>query len=286
MYTFRVSRHLDMFLMIHAYYHQCGYELFGAWAPGHAGAFPIDIYLSAPLDFLQKCRENCLKHAQHITILIEKVLNLEPNHIFRDSWFSLCILDSTRIQVAGLQQYPTTNIQVVVDRLKINLQALKNTKETIVLAEKSFQECCLTIRNSGLEVLLHLVDDVETRVSTHIEAPQAELGNISASIFQRYPFLQSDTPPSRDTENWNQLFSATEFITTRQPYPFEMISQPGGELTGMIEQPEMFNGWDPAYHWQIGQDMPVDVNMDVEDSAATTLIGMGIDHRNTESSQE
>lgn len=136
MYTFRVSRHLDMFLMIHAYFHQCACELYGAWLPDHAGALPRGFEFALAADLVQNYRERCLDHAQSISRLIEKVLQLDPKHLFRDAWFSICILDSTRIQLAARHhQMPTSpGTEEPTQFLKLNLLALKNTKQTLIIA--------------------------------------------------------------------------------------------------------------------------------------------------------
>ena len=134
MFTFRASCHLDIFLMTHVWYHQSSCELYGAWVPGHAG-LPIQ----APHDFVQRCRERVFQHAKGITKLISKTLKMEPDHLFRDTWFGLCVLDSTRIQVAVLAENAQDQDEAkegIIDNLKLHLRALKNTKKIILLAEK------------------------------------------------------------------------------------------------------------------------------------------------------
>ena len=138
MFTFRASCHLDIFLMTHLWYHQSCCELFGAWMPGHAG------YLLAlentPDHFLQQCRERSLSHARHITQLVRKVLKVEPDHLFRDAWFGLCLLDSIRIQIAALvsvNEHDGDEIkEETINNLNLCLSALNNTRRTIPLAEK------------------------------------------------------------------------------------------------------------------------------------------------------
>jgi hypothetical protein len=153
MYTFRISRHLDMFLMMHAWYHQCGLDLFGAWMHDYPGALPMEIYSQPPPDFQQGCLERCIFHAKSITSLIVKVLKVEPDHFFRDAWFSICVLDSTRIQVIAMERQNLSGEKLanVVRLLKVNLCALTNTKKTLVLAEKSV---IFTVKDVGKSVLI------------------------------------------------------------------------------------------------------------------------------------
>ena len=124
--------------MTHIWYHHSGCELFGVWTPGHVGSLPSQTI--APDEFVQECREKALRHARSITHLTEKVLNLEPNHLFRDAWFGVCLLDSTRIQLAGLQPVNVLELEEpdksLISNLKIHVRALSNTKSTILLAGK------------------------------------------------------------------------------------------------------------------------------------------------------
>lgn len=138
MYTFRTSRHLDIFLMVHVWYHQCGCDLFGNWIQD-CGTVE-DPNGPALAEFLQKCRDRCLYHAQQISRLLEKMLKVEPDHLFRDPWLNFCILDSVTIQLANetAQQQPTRpeSPREISNLLKANIKALANTKDTILLAEK------------------------------------------------------------------------------------------------------------------------------------------------------
>lgn len=124
--------------MTHIWYHQAGCELFAAWMPGYAGSLPLQVVI--PDGFLQRCREKALEHARGTTQLIQKILKLEPDHLFRDAWFGLCVLDSTRVQIAGLESqngYDLNGInEVVADYLNLHLRALNNTKKILPLAEK------------------------------------------------------------------------------------------------------------------------------------------------------
>jgi hypothetical protein len=134
MFTFRASCHLDIFFMTHIWYHQSGCELFGAWIPGHASS-PIEGTI--PDDFVEWCKVRAIEHANDITRLTQKMLKMEPEHLFRDAWFGLCILDATRIQIAGLQALESEERKGgIIDGLRHHLQALENTRRNLVLAER------------------------------------------------------------------------------------------------------------------------------------------------------
>jgi hypothetical protein len=176
MYTFRVSRHLDIFLMIHAYYHQCFCLLFGAFVPENVFSIIGKFATPAPPEFLQDCANQSLSHARDITALIQRVLKVETEHVFRDPWFGLCIWDSTcALLIASQRQRGSVPYREdIAGLLKLNLQALANTKSKIVLAEKivrhklysypatndvlQYENCCASIRRYGLDDLVGLTD--------------------------------------------------------------------------------------------------------------------------------
>lgn len=138
MFTFRASSHLDIFLMIHVWYYQSGCELFGDWMNGDGDS--LSLLVNAQDIFRQQCRDNALAHAKGFSHLVKKILKVEPDHLFRDAWFGICLLDSSRIQIAGLEGESGQSLdemrEEVVDNMKLHLQALVNTKRTISLAEK------------------------------------------------------------------------------------------------------------------------------------------------------
>lgn len=137
MYTFRVSRHLDIFLMIHAYYHQCYILLFGAFVPENIFSIIGNFATPAPQEFLQDCAKQSLSHSRDISGLIQRVLKVEADHIFRDPWFGLCIWDSTCSLLIDSQRQSDGILQEdIAELLKLNLKALANTKSKIPLAEK------------------------------------------------------------------------------------------------------------------------------------------------------
>ncbi|OPB36105.1 hypothetical protein A0O28_0108790 [Trichoderma guizhouense] len=91
MYTFRVSRHLDIFLMIHAYYHQCCIILFGAFVPEDVGSKIQRFVTQISPEFIQTCSDRddvtelvklnlrALENSMPIIVLAKKVVgNARP----------------------------------------------------------------------------------------------------------------------------------------------------------------------------------------------------------------
>ena len=138
MYMFRVSSHLDLFLMIHAYYHQCCILLYGVFLPDSLEPSLEQVSSQAPPEFLQQCAEDFLIHGKEMSYLIQRVLKVEPEHIFRDPWFSLCIWDSTCAQLTTIpwHENDTDGRVDAAELLKANLKALQNTMHKIPLAEQ------------------------------------------------------------------------------------------------------------------------------------------------------
>lgn len=238
MFTFRASCHLDIFLMTHLWYHQSCCELFGAWMPGHAGS--LLALENTPDDFLQQCRERSLTHARHITQLVRKILKVEPDHLFRDAWFGLCLLDSIRIQIAALvsvNEHDDDEMkEEIINNLNLCLSALNNTRRTIPLAEKivsqpnlfatsmadlrsKYEEFCTIVQRAGLAEAVGL----DLRADTGQEAHRPES---AAAFFQRYSFLAP--APSPDLSGWDELFNATSFggstAVTRDVSPERPVS--------------------------------------------------------------
>jgi hypothetical protein len=152
MYTFRVSRHLDIFLMIHAYYHQCYCLLYGAFVPENTFCIINRFATPPPPAFLHDCTNQSFSHARDITALIQRVLKVESEHVFRDPWFGLCIWDSTcALLTVGQRQSAAMSFREdIAGLLKLNLKALTNTKPKILLAEKIVRHIfhsysCLTL---------------------------------------------------------------------------------------------------------------------------------------------
>lgn len=135
MFMFRVSRHLDIFLMIHAYYHQSYLLLFrafadDAWREDASGMSP-----QPTRQFIDECTEKRNSHAIEISLLIQRLLKVEADHVFRDPWFGTCIWDSTSALVSS-PQGDDARAAEIADYIRLNLRALKNTKEKIPLARK------------------------------------------------------------------------------------------------------------------------------------------------------
>ncbi|KAL7780934.1 hypothetical protein V8C43DRAFT_248182 [Trichoderma afarasin] len=204
MYTFRVSRHLDIFLMIHAYYHQCCIILFGAFVPEDVGSKIQRFVPQISPEFIQTCSDRYVSHARDISFLIQKVLKVEPDHLFRDPWLSLCIWDSTSALLASTRWQENRNSyrDDVTELVKLNLRALENSMPIIVLAKKVHGFCCAAARAYGIEVPKGLCGE-------DVERAPFEPGPLNAAdgISRRYPFFSS--MKSQDSPEWDQLFHAT-----------------------------------------------------------------------------
>ncbi|KAH8900620.1 hypothetical protein GQ53DRAFT_776375 [Thozetella sp. PMI_491] len=231
MYTFRVSRHLDIFLMIHAYYHQCWVLLSGAFVPEDASSRLQEFISQVPPEFIQKCSDHYVSHARDISLLIQKVLKVEPDHLFRDPWFGLCIWDSTSALLASIpwQENVTLYREDVGELIKLNLRALSNTMSIMPLADKVHRACCAAVRGYGLEITTDLSDE-------EMERPTLEpnITGTSDGLSRRYPFLFPIRP--RESPGWDQLFHAANVpgpVTTVRPVtatpsrPLYSIPSPG-----------------------------------------------------------
>jgi hypothetical protein len=160
MYTFRVSRHLDIFLMIHAYYHQCCILLFDAFIPESANCVVARFATPVPPAFIQHCAEQCFSHSRSVALLIQKVFKVEPEHLFRDPWFGLCIWDSTcALLTESRRQHGNIPLEEdIAEHLKLNLRAVTNTKLIMPLAEKivrnfDLRETMISLTRSSMAVL-------------------------------------------------------------------------------------------------------------------------------------
>jgi hypothetical protein len=145
MYMFRVSRHLDIFMMIHAYYHQCCILLFGIFLPDSLEPNLEQVAAQAPPQFLQDCAEDFLLHAKEMSHLIQRVFNVEPEHLFRDPWFSVCIWDGTCALLSAIpwQENDAEGRSDAAELLKANLQALQNSMSKMPLAEQIVCSCLI-----------------------------------------------------------------------------------------------------------------------------------------------
>ncbi|KAK2591191.1 hypothetical protein QQS21_011125 [Conoideocrella luteorostrata] len=203
MYMFRVSRHLDIFMMIHAYYHQCCVLLFGIFLPESIEPNLEQVAAQAPPQFLQDCAEEFLLHAKEISHLIQRVFNVEPDHLFRDPWFSVCIWDGTCALLSAIpwQESDAQSRVQAVELLKANLHALENSMPKMPLAEQIYRRCCAAIRHYGLEEAVGLTlppmnSDPDTASALHLER-----------FYQRYLFFS--TTKTREVPEWDELLAAS-----------------------------------------------------------------------------
>lgn len=137
-YSFRSGRQLDMLLMIHVWYHQSFCDLYGQWMPGHPRETSNMTSRDVPQEFVQKCTEITFLHASQIPSLLQRVLSVEPDHIFRDVWLGFCVLDSVRALIAGSKLvFVHSHItDELISLLKINMVALEKVRHIFLLAEK------------------------------------------------------------------------------------------------------------------------------------------------------
>ncbi len=94
--------------------------------------------MQVPAEFIQDCSDQCISHARDISYLIKKVLKVEPNHVFRDPWFGLCIWDSTSAMLTS-SQWQESNAaytEELTELIKLNLKAIRNTMPVMALAAK------------------------------------------------------------------------------------------------------------------------------------------------------
>lgn len=214
MYTFRSTKHLDMFLMVHVWYNQCGCDLFGVWQKNYPTTMPNDPLSIPPPEFLPSCEDKCLYYARQISHLTGKVLKVEPDHLFRDPWLSLCIFDSLKIQLAGLHSRDRSQMNEFLPLLKTNMRALANTRATLVLADKVYEECCQALHNAGLSEMVTDQTNVSSRSSKAYISDDTTI-----PLLRHYSFLHPDK--QQDIEAWDTLFKATEFgaSMTREASP-------------------------------------------------------------------
>ncbi|KAH8797737.1 hypothetical protein F5884DRAFT_814652 [Xylogone sp. PMI_703] len=233
-YAFRSGRQIDMFLMIHVWYHQSRCELYSIWKQFHMDSMDVDVHNNVSSQFIEDCKMKCLIHANSISSAVEKVLSIEPDHLFRDAWLGFCILDSTRIQLSHkdmvIEQYTFDERELVL-RLKVNIRALSTTKSVFPLTEKIYQECLTSIQDAGLTEKVGLSKATFNQRYLFTSSSQVTymllpfylyregLANTNAiedftpEIIKRYPFLVP--APLADSEIWNHIFNATSLAEPR-----------------------------------------------------------------------
>ena len=272
MFMFRVSRHLDIFLMIHAYYHQCGTLLFSIFNPDHMPSTGSQTMQQAPPDFLQHCSDEAASHARETTILIQRILKVEPEHLFRDPWFELCIWDSTLALLASIpsRRANATYETIAGESLRRNLHALRNTRGKIPLAKRVYKYCCAAIHDHGASSLA----EIEPSESDGIELDRRLYDGKHDTFKQRYPFL---TPiKHHDSPEWAQLYKTTRpgvgapgglataestpAMPPTQPRTHAFDLGPGADFTLSDEaQAQLLSGWPPLDDFQFwqGQQIPM-----------------------------
>ncbi|KAE8440368.1 hypothetical protein EG329_008327 [Mollisiaceae sp. DMI_Dod_QoI] len=281
MYTFRVSRHLDIFLMIHAWYHQSCNLLFGAWMKEHPENIMSSVDIQASPAFLQDCTDRCLSHARDITSLIQKILKVEPNHLFRDPWFGLCVWDSTIALLSSVQQTSinTTYNENIAELLKLNMKALLLSKDKIPLAEIIYEMACAMIYRHDLAQLVGL--DEETIGSI---TPKSGDGHTTDDMQRRYPFLS----PMQAEEHlgWNDLYHVTNTAATTTQDPSPEKGQRQSNVAGNFDavRNTSFTGEAPymdensiqtLYPWLAGDfQWPQNQQADIDPAAALAITGM------------
>ncbi|CZR64015.1 uncharacterized protein PAC_13912 [Phialocephala subalpina] len=277
MFTFRISRHLDIFLMIHAWYHQSRCLLFGAWMPGHPENIINSVNIQAPAAFLQDCTDQCLSHARDITSLIQKVLKVESDHLFRDPWFGLCIWDSTIALLASLQQsgIDASYKDGIAELLKLNLKALVLSRSKIALAGKIHEHTCARIRKHGLAKLVGVDAESNSSISFDIEHV-----NDGEEMHRRYPFLS----PMRaeDFPAWKNIYHVTNFggstAATRHSSPERRGPESNGDITQTSQEEPSYtdeNSMQILYPWLV-EDFQWQQNQqaNIDPAAAAAITGM------------
>lgn len=286
MFMFRVSRHLDIFLMIHAYYHQCGTMLFSIFNPDHMPARRSPTMQQAPPDFLQHCSNEASSHARETTILIERLLKVEPEHVFRDPWFGLCIWDSTLALLASLQSRRdnTAYAPLVGECLRRNLIALRNTMGKIPLSKRIHKYCCAAIQDHGAAALA----EIEPSDSDGVELDRRLYDGTHDIFKRRYPFLLP--LKHHDSPEWEQLYKTTKAgvpgldtadntpsMAPTQPRAHAFDLGPGAADFGLSEeaQAQFLSGWPPLDDFQFwqGQQVPLSQTGGTPFSGRTTGSG-------------
>jgi hypothetical protein len=96
-YIHRDQNQLGALVAFHLAYHQCYCDLYRVVLPGYQ--FPItEVFAAAPIEFIQKCQEQCRHHAEMISQIAHKRSEL-GGEFFTDPLCGICIYESTKIQV-------------------------------------------------------------------------------------------------------------------------------------------------------------------------------------------
>lgn len=138
LYNFRSSKQLDMFLMIHMWFHHCNCQLSALWIRNHPRASENAFSASAPSQFVSSCTVKSVFHAKQMSRLVEAALQLDAEHEFSDSWLALCMRDSIHVEVAALQmQENASENEGLAEYIKTNMNVLTKMKQRFGLASKT-----------------------------------------------------------------------------------------------------------------------------------------------------
>lgn len=85
------------YIMLHVWWNLCYCDLYRFTIPGFHEALPDEVLSNLPTDFLERCRERCLKHAVDVANIFESILKLGRDIFITDTALSICALQCARI---------------------------------------------------------------------------------------------------------------------------------------------------------------------------------------------
>lgn len=85
------------YIMLHVWWNLCYCDLYRFTIPGFHEALPDEVLSSLPADFLNHCRERCLKHAVEVANIFESILKLGKDIFITDTALAICSLQCARI---------------------------------------------------------------------------------------------------------------------------------------------------------------------------------------------
>lgn len=136
MYSFRAARQLDLLMSVHVWYHHTCCELWGPWCKLDFQAYKDPLLATAPDGFLAACQAKLFFHANQISLMVQKVLEVVPDHDFPDVWLALCISDAARIQILRLEdQLDLVSKDELIELVKANMRVLYRMRTVHVLAD-------------------------------------------------------------------------------------------------------------------------------------------------------
>lgn len=268
---FRVSRHLDIFFMTHAYYHQCFILLNMAFVQlplASPSSSPSLSANSSQGEFMSTCAAESMDHSMQLASITRELLALEANHVFRDPWFTTCAWDATVAILSRPTPEGVAADQDKVDSLQCIAQALGNSARSLPVARIALSHLLAVLRHDGIEA-----SSIGTTAIEIIEFKQEWLNRAPKRAYAtKYPFLcqQVRTEPP----GWERLFRTTEgrssAITTRPSSPRRDVARSAAATPGNAN----FNLLDT----DIGASaMPFDFQMPMHYDAAMPLAGSAED---------